>query len=53
MMMPQALIAQAIAIASLPTFSAQAALGKLDEMQSSLATTLRAVLLLAMPSSVG
>ncbi len=53
MMMPQALIAQTIAIASLPTFSAQVALGKLDEMRSSLASTLRAVLLLAMPSSVG
>jgi putative peptidoglycan lipid II flippase len=53
MMMPQALIAQAIAIASLPTFSAQVALGKMDEMRSSLASTLRAVLLLAMPSSIG
>ncbi|HEX7557351.1 MAG TPA: murein biosynthesis integral membrane protein MurJ, partial [Leptolinea sp.] len=47
MMMPQALIAQTIAIASLPTFSAQVALGKLDEMRSSLASTIRAVLLLA------
>jgi putative peptidoglycan lipid II flippase len=53
MMMPQALIAQTIAIASLPTFSAQVALGKLDEMRSSLASTIRAVLLLSMPSSVG
>lgn len=53
MMMPQALIAQTIAIASLPTFSAQVALGKLDEMRSSLASTMRAVLLLALPSSVG
>ena len=53
MMMPQALIAQTIAIASLPTFSAQVALGKLDEMRSSLASTMRAVLLLSLPSSVG
>jgi putative peptidoglycan lipid II flippase len=53
MMMPQALIAQTIAIASLPTFSAQVALGKLDEMRSSLASTMRAVLLLSMPSSIG
>jgi len=53
MMMPQALIAQTIAIASLPTFSAQVALGKLDEMRSSLASTIRAVLLLSLPSSVG
>ncbi len=53
MMMPQALIAQAIAIASLPTFSAQVALGKMDEMRSSLASTLRAVILLSLPSSIG
>lgn len=53
MLMPQALIAQAIAIASLPTFSAQVALGKLDEMRSSLAATLRAVLLLSLPASIG
>lgn len=53
MMMPQALIAQTIAIASLPTFSAQVALGKLDEMRSSLASTLRAMLLLSLPASVG
>lgn len=53
MMMPQALIAQTIAIASLPTFSAQVALGKMGEMRSSLASTLRAMLLLSMPASVG
>ena len=53
MMMPQALIAQTIAIASLPTFSAQVALGKLDEMRSSLASTIRAVLLLSLPASIG
>jgi putative peptidoglycan lipid II flippase len=53
MLMPQALIAQAIAIASLPTFSAQVALGKLDEMRSSLAATIRAVLLLSLPASIG
>jgi putative peptidoglycan lipid II flippase len=53
MLMPQALIAQAIAIASLPTFSAQVALGKLDEMRSSLATTIRAVFLLSLPASIG
>ncbi|MEI8131641.1 MAG: murein biosynthesis integral membrane protein MurJ [Leptolinea sp.] len=53
MLMPQALIAQAIAIASLPTFSAQVALGKLDEMRVSLAATVRAVLLLSLPASIG
>ena len=53
MLMPQAAIAQSAAIAALPTFSAQAALGKLDEMRASLAATLRGVLLLAIPATVG
>jgi len=53
MLMPQMAVAQSAAIASLPTFSAQVALGHLDEMRRSLASTLRAVLLLAIPASVG
>ena len=53
MLMPQALIAQSIAIAALPTFSAQFAQNKMDEMRSSLASTLRSVLLLSVPASVG
>ena len=51
--MPLMFIAQAIATASLPTFSAQIALGKVPEMRSSLASALRAVLLLSIPASVG
>ncbi len=53
MMMPEMAVAQSAAIASLPTFSAQVARGELEEMRSSLASTLRAVLLLAIPASVG
>ncbi|MEM5775067.1 MAG: murein biosynthesis integral membrane protein MurJ, partial [Anaerolineaceae bacterium] len=53
MIMPEAAIAQSIAIAALPTFSAQAARGKLEEMRASLAATLRGVLLLALPASLG
>ena len=53
MLMPLNAVAQSAAIASLPTFSAQAALGKFDEMRSSLASTLRAVLLLSIPASAG
>ena len=53
MIMPQAAIAQSIAIAALPTFSAQAARGQLEEMRASLAAILRGVLLLAIPASVG
>ncbi len=53
MLMPEAAIAQSIAIASLPTFSAQVARGKPEEMRTSLAATLRGVLLLAVPASLG
>ena len=53
MYMPLAAIAQSVAIAALPTFSAQAARGRLDEMRSSLAVSLRGVLLLAVPASLG
>jgi putative peptidoglycan lipid II flippase len=53
MMMPQVAIAQSVAVAAMPTFSAQAALGKLAELRASLAGSLRAVLLLALPASLG
>jgi putative peptidoglycan lipid II flippase len=53
MLMAQAAIAQSVAIAAMPTFSAQHALGKMDEMRASLAATLRGILLMAVPASVG
>jgi putative peptidoglycan lipid II flippase len=53
MLMPQALIAQSIAIAALPTFSAQFAQNKLGDMRASLSSSLRGVLLLSMPAAVG
>ncbi len=53
MLMAQAAIAQSVAIAAMPTFSAQYALGKQDEMRSSLASSLRGIILLALPASVG
>ncbi len=53
MTMPQVVIAQAIAIAALPTFSAQVARGESNEMRSSLASTLRGVLLLSLPAALG
>ena len=53
MTMPQVVIAQAIAIAALPTFSAQAAQGRLGEMRASLAGTLRGVIFLSLPAAVG
>ncbi len=53
MLMAQAAIAQSIAIAAMPTFSAQHALGKTDEMRASLAAALRGILLMALPASIG
>lgn len=53
MMMPQAAIAQSAATAAMPTFSTQYALGKMDEIRSSLAATLRGILLLSIPASLG
>ncbi|GAP13398.1 integral membrane protein MviN [Longilinea arvoryzae] len=53
MMMPEVAIAQSVAVAAMPTFSTQVALGKLDDLRTSLASSLRGVLLLAMPATVG
>lgn len=53
MLMAQAAIAQSVAIAAMPTFSAQHALGKIDEMRASLAASLRGIILLAIPATVG
>jgi putative peptidoglycan lipid II flippase len=53
MVMAQAAIAQSIATAAMPTFAAQYALGKLDEIRASLAATLRGVLLLSLPATLG
>ncbi len=53
MLMPQAIIAQAIATAAMPTLSAQYALGKIDDLRNSIATSLRGILLLAIPASIG
>ena len=53
MLMAQAIIAQSAAMAAMPTFSAQHALGQKDEMRSSLAASLRGVIFLAVPASVG
>lgn len=51
--MPQVVIAQSIAIAALPTFSAMIARGEINAMRASLADTLRGVLFLALPATAG
>lgn len=53
MLMPQAAIAQSIAIAAMPMFSAQVALGKMNEMRSALVASLRAAIMLSLPAAVG
>lgn len=53
MLMAQAAIAQSVAIAAMPTFSSQHALGKRDEMRAALAASLRGVILLSTPASLG
>jgi putative peptidoglycan lipid II flippase len=53
MLMPQAAIAQSIATAALPTFSTQVAQNRLTEMRASLSATLRGILLLSLPASLG
>ena len=53
MLLPQGVFAQSIATAAFPTFSVQAARGQVDEMRSTLAATLRAILYLALPAAVG
>ena len=53
MLFPQAIIAQSVATAALPTLSGQYALARLDDLRNSLATSLRGILLLAIPASIG
>jgi putative peptidoglycan lipid II flippase len=53
MLQPQIVIAQAIAIAAFPTFSAQVARGALGEMRAALANTLRGLIFLSLPASIG
>jgi putative peptidoglycan lipid II flippase len=53
MIMAQAAIAQSVATAVMPTFSAQFAQGKLNELRKTLASALRAVILLSVPATAG
>lgn len=53
MLMPQAALAQSLATAAMPTFSAQVALNQEDQMRRSLGTILRWMVLAALPATVG
>ena len=53
MIMAQAAIAQSVATAAMPVFSAQFAQGKLDDLRHTLASALRGVILLSVPATAG
>jgi putative peptidoglycan lipid II flippase len=53
MLLPQGILAQAVGTAAFPTFAEQAAQGEYEKMRSTLAATLRAVLFLSLPATVG
>ena len=53
MLLPQGIVAQGIATAAFPTFSALAAQHNVDEMRNVLSATLRAVFYISIPASVG
>lgn len=53
MLLPQGIVAQAVATAAFPTFAALEATGKLDELRRLITSTLRGVLFLTVPAAVG
>ncbi len=53
MIMPQAVLAQSTGIAALPTFSAQVARGEAGAFRAAVADTLRGLVFLSLPASVG
>lgn len=53
MLMAQAAIAQSIATAAMPTFAEQYALGNMEAIRSALVNTLRGILFLSLPASLG
>jgi putative peptidoglycan lipid II flippase len=53
MLVPQAVVAQSVATAAFPTFADQYARGQLQQLRSSLAATIRSILFIAIPASIG
>jgi len=53
MLLPQGVLAQAVATVLLPTFSAQAARGKQDELRATLDSASRAIWYLTLPATIG
>jgi putative peptidoglycan lipid II flippase len=53
MLLPQGIVAQAVATAAFPTFAALEAKGRLDDLRRLISGTLRGVLFLTIPAAVG
>jgi putative peptidoglycan lipid II flippase len=53
MLLPQGIFAQATATAAFPTFSALAARGQMADFRSTVSSTLRAILFLCLPATIG
>jgi putative peptidoglycan lipid II flippase len=53
MLLPQGIIAQGVATAAFPTFASLEARGRFDDFKYTLTTTLRGVLFLTIPATVG
>ena len=53
MIMPQAALAQSVATAAMPTLAAQYARGEIDALRRTLAASLRGMILLSLPASLG
>ncbi|MCX6029585.1 MAG: murein biosynthesis integral membrane protein MurJ [Chloroflexi bacterium] len=53
MLLPQGIVAQAVATAAFPTFASLEAQGKITELRRVLSTTLRAILFLTIPAAAG
>jgi putative peptidoglycan lipid II flippase len=53
MLLPQGVVAQSVATAAFPTFADQYARGQFTQLRSSLAATVRSILFIAIPASLG
>ena len=53
MLLPEGVVAQALATAIFPTFAAQSARGELAQMRATFATAMRSLLFLILPATVG
>ncbi len=53
MLVPQAVVAQSVATAAFPTFADQYSRGLLPQLRASLSATIRSILFIAIPASIG